>query len=87
LLNYQEHLEEIMANRTDELMKANEMLKTEIDERQLIMETLHYSEQQLFSMINSVPGAIYRCCMDEKWIFDSVSDYITYITGYPTSRF
>lgn len=87
LLQSEQMARKDLENALNELKRTNELLKAESDERQLIMETLHDSEQQLFSMVNCVPGAVYRCRKESEWIFDSISEYIETILGYSTSHF
>ncbi len=56
--------------------------------RQLEMEAaLRQSEEQLRTLVNNIPGAVYRCALDEHWTMSYVSDTVEEITGYPASDF
>ena len=39
------------------------------------------------SLIDSIPGAIYRCACDRDWTMEWLSDEIETMTGYPASDF
>ncbi len=45
------------------------------------------AESLLRSLMDNVPGAIYRCVMDDIWKMQQVSDEIESISGYPASDF
>ena len=45
------------------------------------------AESLLRSLMDNVPGAIYRCVMDDIWKMQRVSDEIESISGYPPSDF
>jgi PAS domain S-box-containing protein len=45
------------------------------------------AESMLQSLMDNVPGAIYRCVMDDIWKMVRVSDEIESISGYPPSDF
>ena len=80
LRRHRHHLEEMVADRTAELRKANEQLKREIAERKQVEEKLlaekHFSE----SVINSLPGAFY--VFDENGRFLKWNKYFEEVTGY-----
>lgn len=58
LRQHQEHLEEIVAQRTAELTTANESLKTEIQERIQAENALRESERKFFNIIDFLPDPI-----------------------------
>ena len=76
-----------LMQRIDELEGENQALKAEVEERTLIMETLHDSEQHLYAMISCVPGAVYRYDIDDILYMKYVSDEIFNITGFSSSDF
>ena len=76
-----------LMQRIDELESENRALKAEVEERTLIMETLHDSEQHLYAMISCVPGAVYRYDIDDILYMKYVSDEIFNITGFSASGF
>ncbi len=45
------------------------------------------AESMLQSLMDNVPGAIYRCVMDDIWKMVRVSDEIESISGYPPADF
>lgn len=53
------------------------------NERSLLAE----SEQRFRTLVNNIPGASYRCNLDEHWTMLFMSDAIESITGYPASDF
>jgi signal transduction histidine kinase/ActR/RegA family two-component response regulator len=55
LKDYQEHLEQLVENRTMELLATNEQLQAEIDERERIDEALKDSEQKLKEVLRGTP--------------------------------
>ena len=59
LRNYQENLENLVWERTEELVRANEMLHREIVERKLIREALQTTDEQLEAIIEFLPDATY----------------------------
>jgi PAS domain S-box-containing protein len=48
---------------------------------------LRASESMLRSLVDSIPGAIYRCACDLDWTMEWLSDEIENIVGYPASDF
>jgi PAS domain S-box-containing protein len=48
---------------------------------------LRASEAMLRSLVDSIPGAIYRCACDGEWTMSWLSDEIETMTGYPASDF
>jgi PAS domain S-box-containing protein len=48
---------------------------------------LRASEAMLRSLVDSIPGAIYRCACDGDWTMELLSDEIENIVGYPASDF
>ena len=76
-----DELEIRVKERTEELSKANEGLRIEIAERTRAEEALTHSEQQLNSIIRTVPDIIYRLDTDGTITF--ISDAVTRY-GYST---
>ena len=48
---------------------------------------LRANEALLRSLVDSIPGAIYRCACDLDWTMEWLTDEIEVITGYPASDF
>ncbi|UTW00394.1 PAS domain S-box protein [Marinomonas rhizomae] len=60
---------------------------SDISTRKSLEETIKKSEKQYSSLIKNIPGASFRCLMDEHWTTLFVSDAIYDITGWSTSDF
>lgn len=60
-----------------------------VDISELIEATraLRRSERRFRSLVDSLPGAVYRCLNDAHWTMSYLSDGISSITGYPASDF
>lgn len=48
---------------------------------------LSESEKQFTSIVQNVPGIIFRCLIDENWTMLFISDQVEWISGYPAERF
>jgi PAS domain S-box-containing protein len=48
---------------------------------------LRANEALLRSLVDNIPGALYRCACDFDWTMEWLSDEIEEITGYPASDF
>jgi len=83
----QDRLEEQVAERTQEFQETIDELNVQLEERQMMSEALHESEEQFRSLVANLPGAVYRCRIDEKWTLEFISEKIEEITGYPPSFF
>ncbi len=44
-------------------------------------------EERYRTLIENIPGAVYRCAADETWTMQFLSDDIEEITGYPAAEF
>lgn len=60
---------------------------TDISTRKSLEESIKKSEKQLSSLIKNIPGASFRCLMDEHWTTLFVSDAIYDVAGWSTSEF
>jgi PAS domain S-box-containing protein len=74
---YQERLEELVAERTRDIIQANEILIREVEAHRRTGEKLRQSESRLDSIMRSVPDIIYRVNLDGKITFinDAVRRY------------
>jgi PAS domain S-box-containing protein len=59
LRKYQNHLEEMVTIRTNEITKTNEQLQQEILERQRILEVLRQSEERYRYLAESIPQLVW----------------------------
>ncbi len=64
LRKHQNHLEELVAIRTEEITKSNEQLKLEIAERQRILSVLRHSEQRYRYLAESIPQLVWTADVD-----------------------
>ena len=48
---------------------------------------LSANEALLRSLVDNIPGAVYRCACDEDWTMEWLSDEIEEISGYPAGDF
>jgi PAS domain S-box-containing protein len=64
LRKYQNHLEEMVAIRTNEITKTNEQLQQEILERQRILEVLRQSEERYRYLAEAIPQLVWTTNAD-----------------------
>ncbi|MDY7012150.1 MAG: PAS domain S-box protein [Cyanobacteriota bacterium] len=60
-------------------------MAVEIPERQQLETALRQSEIRFRTLVENIPGAIYRCQADENRTVEYISEEITKISGYPIS--
>ncbi|MBK1990068.1 response regulator [Sphaerospermopsis aphanizomenoides BCCUSP55] len=68
LRKYQNHLEELVAVRTNEITKYNEQLQQEITERQRILAVLRQSEERYRYLAESIPQLVWTADADGNCI-------------------
>ena len=56
-------------------------------ERQPAEATLPVGEALIHALIDDIPGAIYRCALDEAWTMEWLSTGMEALSGYPASDF
>ena len=52
-----------------------------------LLAVVRANEALLRSLVDNIPGALYRCACDFDWTMEWLSDEIEEITGYPASDF
>lgn len=89
-----EELERRVQQRTAELLKANQDLEAEIAQRKqkdkallAANRKLKQSKLRFRSLVDNIPGVIYRRLHNEQWTIDFITDAIEDISGYPASDF
>ncbi|NPU93336.1 MAG: PAS domain S-box protein [Gammaproteobacteria bacterium] len=60
---------------------------TDISARVAMEQALTENEAKLRSLVSNIPGAAYRCLLEERWPMIFISDAIDAITGYPPTDF
>ncbi|NEQ45520.1 MAG: PAS domain-containing protein [Leptolyngbya sp. SIOISBB] len=58
----------------------------DITDRRLAEAALKESEERNRTLINNIPGAVYRCQADQNWTLLFQSEAIAEITGYPVDH-
>lgn len=59
----------------------------DISDRKLIDRMLRQKQHEFQLLVSSIPGAVYRCALDEHWTMDFLSEWVKVITGYPANDF
>jgi PAS domain S-box-containing protein len=59
----------------------------DVTERKEAEKRLKLSEERIRSMVDNMPGVVYRCLMDDDWTMLFISDEIQNLSGYPASDF
>ncbi len=52
-----------------------------------IENSLKQSEEKFRSLVENIPGVVFRCNQDDDWTMEYISDSVKEITGYPSSDF
>ncbi|WP_161635039.1 PAS domain S-box protein [Leptolyngbya sp. Heron Island J] len=60
---------------------------TDVTDRKQTEMALYQSEKRFRTLVDKVPGAVYRCREDADWTVEFISDAIASITGYPASDY
>jgi len=59
----------------------------DITDEKRAKEVLTESEAKFRTIVNNIPGIVYRCTNDEFWTMEYISHYIESLSGYPSSDF
>jgi len=62
-------------------------LNTELNEHKLTEQALKSSESQFRTLVENIPGAVFRCRLYPPWEMEHISKAILGITGYPSEDF
>lgn len=80
-------LEQQLEARTAELLAANRQLQREIEERHQAEQSLRESKERFRTLVDNIPGAVYRCLFDRYLTALFLSDVILDISGYASADF
>ncbi|MCK5001490.1 MAG: PAS domain S-box protein [Gammaproteobacteria bacterium] len=72
--------------KNDQLVGSVVMFK-DITERKLAEDEIAAREQQFRNLVETIPGTVYQCLIDEHWTMQFISDEILHLSGYPASDF
>ena len=84
LRRYQDRLEEVVRERTLDLQKSNEQLRSEIEARKEKEEALRSSEEKYRSIIENTNNGYYEFDLDGRLTF--FNDSLATILGYPVEE-
>ena len=74
----------------NELEKSNrriaELEKSKVEHKQ-VEEEIHNRDREYKTLINNLPGFVYRCLNDENWTMSYISSGCKELTGYPQEDF
>jgi response regulator RpfG family c-di-GMP phosphodiesterase len=84
---YAAELEIRVEERTAELVQANLQLQQEIKERQQAEAAVQESERRLSTLINSLPGYVYRVANDRNYTPEFISQGVFAITEYKQEEY
>lgn len=82
-----ERLEFAVRERTRELRAANQKLESEMRVRQEALDALAESEARFRTLVQSIPGVVYRCRLDANWTMLFLSEGAKTVTGYAPELF
>jgi PAS domain S-box-containing protein len=52
-----------------------------------MLDVASAQQERISTLVRNVPGAVYRCSLDDRWTMQFVSQAIESITGYPAHSF
>jgi PAS domain S-box-containing protein len=68
------------------LMRFAHLVALALESARLYTE-VRTSEERFRTVVSNVPGAIFRCAVDDDWTVEFISDAIEEISGFPASDF
>ncbi|MCJ7765151.1 MAG: PAS domain S-box protein [Thiovulaceae bacterium] len=87
LAQHRRHLEDEVAQRTEQLLESNTQLEKELVERMLAEQELTNANEQLSLLLNSLPIAVYRCRAEGDFAVRYMSHNVLSFTGYEPKDF
>ncbi len=59
----------------------------DVTERKAAEEALRRSEEEFRTLIENIPGVVYRCELNPPWRMQHMSEAVLQLTGYPLADF
>ena len=53
----------------------------------MALKALRIQEEKYRSLVNNIPGIVFRCALDESWTMQYMSECVEAVTGYPAADF
>ncbi len=87
LQDTQRTLEALLSERTAELDRVRRELEDRTAAQIRLERERKHDADRLASLIDSIPGAVYRCANDLTWTMEFISEHILDISGFPAEDF
>ncbi len=62
-------------------------INQDISETRRTVQVLRESQDKFATLVQNIPGMVYRCALDEHWTIQFMSDFIETLSGYPVADF
>jgi PAS domain S-box-containing protein len=82
-----ETLERLLAGTSAALRKSNDELTDRIAAHVRLNSDARILFERFSTLINNIPGVVYRCANDDAWTMEFISDWVQVLSGYPASDF
>ena len=88
-VHLKERSEQDLLSRSLNIMAENLIQARNTLEQRVLERTaqLSESEERFRSLVNDIPGVVYRCALDKDWTMKYISEEIQTLTGYRSSDF
>lgn len=71
----------------EELHAVNDDLEARLKEIDILNKELNFSKTKYETLVNNIPGIVFRCRIDKEWTMEYISDEVELLTGYKASDF
>ncbi|MET0101804.1 MAG: HD domain-containing phosphohydrolase [Sedimenticola sp.] len=68
-------------------LKLTSEVERQTEQTTTAYEHLRRQEAKFHALVSNIPGAVYRCALDENWTIEFISDEIETLSGYPVDDF
>ncbi len=62
-------------------------IEEDISDEREIAEEIKEKEKRFRTLVDNIPGTVYRCRHDQDWTMQFISDDVAELTGYPAEEF